>query len=94
MHIIGGLISFVIGMWLIERFVRTILNFTNRMGSRCALAGPRHMNALLDQLAAVVRLRRLAAVRAKKVQAINLSLVEYHGDGASRPRWWTHGRGK
>ena len=57
------------------------------MGSRCALAGPCHMNALLDQLTAFVRLRQLGAVRAKKVQAINLSLVEYYGDGARRPRW-------
>ena len=87
MHIMGGLISFVIGMWLIETFVRTILDFTGRMGSRCALAGPCHMNALLDQLAAFVRLRQLGAVRAKKVQAINLSLVEYYRDGARRPRW-------
>ena len=57
------------------------------MGSRCALAGPRHMNALLDQLTTFVGLRQLGAVRAKKVQAINLSLVEYYGDGARRPRW-------
>ena len=56
MHIIGGLIGFVIGMWLIERFVTTVLDFTSRMGSRCALAGACHMSALLDQLSAFVRL--------------------------------------
>jgi hypothetical protein len=46
------------------------------MGSGRAHACPWDKSALLDQLAASIRLRQLSAVRAKKVHAINLSLVE------------------
>jgi hypothetical protein len=66
----------------------------SRLGSRWALSGLRDMDASLNQLAAFVRLRQQTAVWAEKIQAINLSLVEYYGYGASRPRWCRHGRSK
>ena len=44
-------------------------------------ACPCAMRALLDQLAASIRLRQLTTVRAKEVHAVNLPLVEYYSDG-------------